>query len=313
MKKSDFTALEAQLAELPYDQKSALIQSLTRLIESHVESVIDTASRHGCCRHCGGASIKKWGKANGLQRYKCNEKLCGKTFNVLTATPLARLRLKGKWLDYLLCMVDSLPLRKAATRLDIDLTTAFRWRHRFLRLAAKTQAKQVAGIVEADEAFFAQSYKGSRTIPGRKARKRGGEGARNKKDNKTPVLIVRDRGGHVCDFVLDDLSQENIHDSLTPIVDRDSILCTDGAIWYKNFAEQEKLSHHRLVRLSNQRVIGKEFHIQNVNAYISRLKTWMSRFNGVGTKYLQNYLGWRRLFETTNASQVEWLSLMLKQ
>ncbi|MFT6990663.1 MAG: hypothetical protein ACJASL_002645 [Paraglaciecola sp.] len=45
-------------------------------------------------------------------------------------------------------------------------------------------------------------------------------------------------------------------------------------------------------------MIGKEFHIQNVNNYISRLKTWIVWFNGVGTDYLVHYLGWRRLFET---------------
>jgi hypothetical protein len=38
-------------------------------------------------------------------------------------------------------------------------------------------------------------------------------------------------------------------------------------------------------------------HIQNVNAYHSRLKTWMRRVNGVATKYLASYLGWRRLLE----------------
>ena len=39
------------------------------------------------------------------------------------------------------------------------------------------------------------------------------------------------------------------------------------------------------------------FHIQNVNAYDSRLKNWMRRFHGVATKYLEHYLGWRRLLE----------------
>ncbi len=39
------------------------------------------------------------------------------------------------------------------------------------------------------------------------------------------------------------------------------------------------------------------FHIQNVNAYDSRLKGWMKRFHGVSTKYLKHYLGWRRLLE----------------
>lgn len=39
------------------------------------------------------------------------------------------------------------------------------------------------------------------------------------------------------------------------------------------------------------------YHIQNVNAYDSRLKQWMQRFHGVATRYLENYLGWRRLIE----------------
>jgi len=34
----------------------------------------------------------------------------------------------------------------------------------------------------------------------------------------------------------------------------------------------------------------KVLHIQNVNAYGSRFKQWLGRFNGVATKYLQSYL-----------------------
>ena len=34
--------------------------------------------------------------------------------------------------------------------------------------------------------------------------------------------------------------------------------------------------------------------IQNVNNYCTRLKSWMRRFNGVATKYLDSYLGWHR-------------------
>lgn len=45
------------------------------------------------------------------------------------------------------------------------------------------------------------------------------------------------------------------------------------------------------------RVQEAAFHIQNVNAYHSRLKQWMVRFHGVATKYLVNYLGWRRMLE----------------
>ena len=34
-------------------------------------------------------------------------------------------------------------------------------------------------------------------------------------------------------------------------------------------------------------------HVQNVNGYHSRFHTWLSKFNGVATRYLPNYLGWR--------------------
>ena len=40
-----------------------------------------------------------------------------------------------------------------------------------------------------------------------------------------------------------------------------------------------------------------DIHINNVNAYHSRLKEWMRRFHGVATKNLPNYLGWRRALE----------------
>ena len=49
--------------------------------------------------------------------------------------------------------------------------TAFRWRHRFLRLIAEHRAQHESGIVEADETFFLESFKGQRKLP-RVARKR---------------------------------------------------------------------------------------------------------------------------------------------
>jgi len=38
-------------------------------------------------------------------------------------------------------------------------------------------------------------------------------------------------------------------------------------------------------------------HINDVNAYHSRLKQRLNRFNGVATKNLPSYLGWRRSLE----------------
>ena len=73
----------------------------------------------------------------GLKRYKC--KGCNKTFNALTGTPLANLKHRDRWLAYAKALVDGVSLRKAAKRARIDLTTAFRWRHRFLQVPKTTK------------------------------------------------------------------------------------------------------------------------------------------------------------------------------
>jgi transposase-like protein len=298
--------IQSELAQLSPLEKKQIVEMLTKEIQNQPKSLVETKLTPTVCPHCHSPNFKKWGKSDGLQRYKCNIIDCGRTFNSLSKTPLARLRKKSKWFKHLECMIDSLPLRRVAEKLAINLTTAFRWRHRFLKSANKTMATHVSGIVEVDETFFVESFKGKRVITSRMPKKRG---VSDKYERKIPVLIVRDRAGHESDFVLENISKINIHNSLKPIIDRDSILCTDGASWYKSFAKERGIAHHRLITLDNKRVIGKEFHIQNINAYISRLKSWMVRFHGVGTDYLSNYLGWRRLFETTEVTESNWLCL----
>lgn len=311
MKQADLEALERTLASLPVDLKKYLADQLLGQISSQAESLLDTETPHLLCPHCGGEHPVKWGRSGGLQRYRCRNPACHKTFNALTGTPLAKLQHRDKWFDYLRCMRDSLTLRVSADRVGIDLKTAFRWRHRFLQASARDNANALSGIIEVDETFFLESCKGKRKITHRKPRKRGGQGSRKKKADKIPVLIARDRNGQVSDLMDPALQKSTVHAFLAPIIDRDSILCSDGHSWYKTFSHDHGIAHHRLITLDNQRVIGKEYHIQNVNSYISRLKGWMARFHGVGTAYLPNYLAWRRLFETANPSEEAWLRVAI--
>lgn len=66
---------------------------------------------------------------------------------------------------------------------------------------------------------------------------------------------------------------------------------------YVALAKQLHIAHQPVNLSAGIRVVDHAFHIQNVNAYDSRLKGWMYRFHGVATKYLPNYLGWRRCLE----------------
>lgn len=311
MKQADLKALEQTLALLPVHLKKYLADQMLGQISAQANTLLDTAKSHLPCPHCGAEHPAKWGRSGGLQRYRCRNPDCRKTFNALTGTPLAKLQHRDKWFDYLRCMRDSLTLRVSAARVGIDLKTAFRWRHRFLKTSAQDNANPLSGIIEVDETFFLESSKGKRNITHRKPRKRGGQGSRKKKVDKIPVLIARDRNGKLSELVDPTLQKSTVHDFLAPIINRDSILCSDGHSWYKTFCRDYGIAHHRLIVFDNQRVIGKEYHIQNVNGYMSRLKGWMARFHGVGTTYLSNYLAWRRLFETAKPTEEAWFRVAI--
>ena len=141
------------------------------------------------------------GPLDGLLRFRCTS--CGRTFNALTKTPMAHLRKKKRWLDHAQAMIEGKSLAKTAELCGVHPTTAFRWRHRFLRAPADDKPRTLSGIVEADETFILESFKGRWSNLSRKARKRGGTARHpgSYQDN-LPVLVARDRKGATFDAVL---------------------------------------------------------------------------------------------------------------
>src|SRR3954447_14604224 len=153
------------------------------------------------CPHCGGRSLQGWGQSHGLPRYRCNG--CRRSFNGLTGTPLARLRKKDRWAAQAEAMLAGESLAKAAKRCGVAASTAFRWRHRFLQAPALDKPAKLTGIVEADETFILESFKGKRSDLPRPARKRGGKAVkRGLSREQIPILVARDRTGHTTDAVL---------------------------------------------------------------------------------------------------------------
>ena len=291
-----FQHLIAALGELTMPQRQRVASALSgRGDVAEVASLIEARFSEGAqCPHCLSLNVGTWGRASGLRRYRCRD--CRQTFNALTGTPFARLRKRGAWKTYAQALSESVSVRKAAAQTGISVPTAFRWRHRFLTRPKDAKAAVISGIAEADETFFLKSFKGARNL-GRAPRKRGGTASKPGVSNEqVPVLILRDRSGATTDAVLENLKAATIHGVLKPVVAKDTMLVSDGADAYASFAAEAGIGHVGLVTSRGERRRGV-FHIQNVNAYHSRLKSWMRRFNGVATKYLASYLGWRRLFE----------------
>jgi transposase-like protein len=314
MTKSDLERLRALLARLTAAQRLDVLQELagaksldeaTALVESR------TAVRPVCAK-CGAERVVKNGHANGLQRYKC--RACGITFNALTGTSLARLRHRGKWLEQAEIMADGLSVRKAAARLGVGRSTVFRWRHRWLDVARETKAHRMTGVVEADETYHLQSYKGQKALlrakTTRRPRRRGGVGGtRGTSREHTPILALVSRNGETTDHVLDGPSAEDVKKVLPGTLADDAVLCTDGSATLRSAAHDLAIEHQAVKTSSGSRLRGP-WHVQNVNAYHSRFKNWVRRFNGISSRYLANYLGWFRALDRNSRMHAKPASLL---
>ena len=248
------------------------------------------------CPHCAGRDIVAWGRANGLARYRC--KGCGRTFNALTKTPMARLRKKERWLDCAQAMIEGTSVAKAAERCGVHPTTAFRWRHRFLGSPALDKPRTLRGIVEADETFILESFKGRRSGLPRPPRKRGGKAKHpGLFFENIPILVARDREGATLDAVLPNVDRASIAAALEGVVTPANRFVCDGGKAIVAFVRRANIPVHVVPAPGKPSPEAPDFHINNVNAYHGRLKEWMRRFHGVATKNLPNYLGWRRALE----------------
>jgi len=149
------TAAGAALSAVPATTGATTTRPdlMTRIGQGRLASI-------GCPR-CDGDDIRPWGTAGGKPRYRCAA--CRKTFNPLTGTPLSGLHYPDRWRDQAQSLIEGETIAKAAARCHVDYTTAFRWRHRFLKALNLDKPASLSGIVEADETFILESFKGKRS------------------------------------------------------------------------------------------------------------------------------------------------------
>jgi transposase-like protein len=153
------------------------------------------------CPHCGCEGARSRGRANGKPRCRCAG--CRRTFNAVSGTPLAGLHCPDRWEGRAQAPINRETVAEAAGRCEIDCTTAFRRRHRFLSALNLDKPRQLSGIVEAGETFILESFKGRRGDLPRPARKRGGKAAkRGLSAEQVPVIAARDGSGATADAVL---------------------------------------------------------------------------------------------------------------
>jgi transposase-like protein len=265
------------------------------------------------CPHCASTKVYKRGKQKGVQMYRCND--CSKWYSETTGTALYGIKIKSKWQSYLNCMEQGMPIKKIAKKLNISIQTSFDWRHKILSSLDQFVPKELSSEVECDELELALNNKGSKTLD-RKPRKRGTDFKRNQgKGEVTTVQVVtavqRNGGKYLKAVASKRLSKEEIAKVLDGKLSEKTTLITDKHPSYRAFAKDNPTIKHKAL-LAKEHVDKSDgkVHLQRVNNVHSQLRTFLRPFNGVSSKYLQNYLNWFAYTDTIHNSKTilkQWL------
>ena len=267
------------------------------------------------CPRCGFSGAHRHGvDARGGQRFLCVEKKggCGRTFNGLTETPFARMRKPELWGTFLKALASghrSIDKLHRFGGVGVSKGTLFRWRTVILQALSDPSSKPLQGVIEADETYFRESFKGSRgwkrgSPPApRLPRRRGKATLRGISWQQVPVIAAIDRSGRKLERAVG--YRDDVADALLEGIGNGSILCTDGWSGFRRVVRDSQASHvvvrnpvkqdessedRPVTQLDSE---GGKLSLARVNALHQDLKTFVNRqAKGVSTRHLQGYLNW---------------------
>lgn len=315
--------IKQQFQELPAAIQEQLINELLSTYELNGQVLalareeVSRQRKTKPCPHCQSEKIYKRGKQKGVQMYQCRE--CTKWYSETTGTPLWDIKLKWKWQAYIRCLQQGMTIRKAAIEVGISIQTSFDWRHKILASLPDIAPKVLTDVVECDEMELPISHKGNRNLE-RLPRKRGTDFKRNEfYDDITTVQIItavqRKKGKYLKAVETKRLTSMEITKALEGKIAPETILITDKHPSFRTYAKSQTSVKHKTV-LSKEHVskTDKNIHLQHVNNTHAQLRKFLMPFNGVSTKYLQNYLNWFAYagkMEESKTSLKTWLVTLL--
>jgi transposase-like protein len=244
------------------------------------------------CPRCGDTRIIAWGSFSGRQRHRC--KGCRRTFSDFTLTPVAYSKRAHLWRACGRCMVASWTVRRAARRIGVHPTTAFRWRHRILAAVRRGTCQLLGGRVATIELVTAYSEKGTkRRGRAHVARRARGSDARE----RVIAVFMRDEQQRTSAEVVGRrfLTAEMLRKALLTRVAGDSTIITRAGAFspYAGMCNRVGMPLLSLAPGTSADPVALRCH-DAVATMRHRYRTWEHPFHGVATRYLKHYLAWFR-------------------
>lgn len=231
------------------------------------------------CPKCASTSFIKHGKDRDIQRYRCKD--CRKTFKETVNTPLHWIHKKNKMDTYIWTMANQYSIRKAAMYIEIAVSTSFSWRHKLLsslRTASTSSDRAPAGICEIRLPFSAKGRPGKDTP---------------KKPDTRSVLIADARGIPCINVLQSKNKVGEISEILECRLHHESEIAVPKISLLSR--AQQRSGKYGISHRSTRKNIATQ-----AQKTVEQLTSWMIRFHGVASKYLQQYWDWFRV-ETKTA------------
>ena len=272
------------------------------------------------CPHCKAKAnlgyVVKHGKKNGTQRFFC--KACGRHFFATTNTVFEGTRKKSEtWTKFIELTISGASLKKCAEECEIAYQTAFNWRHKILNaFRVHQESASLSGKIELDEMLIPISYKGNHVKGGftgrtvepdgnnnglpRPSYERGSDNkSASSKDKACVFCMIKDGNkgfyatvpgvGFMSPSMLDKTVGKHVKKENTLVL-ADQYKVTANYLNNNNYEHMLLASNTSDNYKEHKAEIRGDNHLQHVNAMHMHIRKFLSKYCGVSTKYLENYI-----------------------
>ncbi|MBE6072699.1 MAG: IS1 family transposase [Clostridium butyricum] len=226
------------------------------------------------CPNCNEKSYIKFGKYNGIQRYKC--KKCCKTFSKTTKALWSYSKKDAEiWVKFMELTLQKTSLRTCSKILKINIRTAFMWRHKVMQcMIHNVVADKLEGKVFITKAIQKENFKGCRNITTSERKNVWIVGAKDRRDS---MIIVP-----LCNNYW---NKDSFKKLIYSKIKKDSYIVPD----YDRYMMNEAKKH-------NKGIVLNVYKGECMKNFRENLKRWIGEFKGVATKYLSEYLTYFIIF-----------------
>ncbi len=246
------------------------------------------------CEKCGCKLYKNGRTKNGIQKYICSG--CRASSSETTNTIICHSKLSFEiWKNVIDNLLNGFSLRRIAEENNISLLTSFRIRHKVLyALKDFIENISLSGKIQSDEKYFSINLKGTKqkNMPRfSKKRTSKGNGIKGISHHKVCVVSSIDENDNLLLKIvgLGRCTTDMLKDSLGQKLNNAKSVNADSASAYQDFCECYNLTLHAIPSGFHSDDI---FNISEINGIHSQLETWISKFRGISTRHLQEYLNW---------------------